>query len=360
MKQAKDAVLLYLNNFLNGNLSSLFPNHQVEVPKKDLKTILDKTKEILRIKHYSFRTEQTYVEWIRKFYDYLCQIKKKELPFENLSTDDYRDFISYLATYKNVAASTQNQAFNALLFLYKHVLNIDPGELDKTVRAKRGPKLPVVLTVEEIKHLFTYLSGTYLLIAQLIYGAGLRLLELCRLRIQDIDFQMNSITVRASKNDKDRVVPLPVFCKAALQAHIEKIKPLFESDIQKGFEVSLPDALEHKYINAAREWRWYYLFPSNNLSVDPRSGKTKRHHIFAGTVQQMLTSAVRKSGIIKHATVHTLRHSFATHLLLHGVNIREVQELLGHSNVNTTMIYTHVLRTMSTEPVSPLDMIMKI
>jgi integron integrase len=243
-----------------------------------------------------------------------------------------------------------------LLFLFREVLKIDLQDLGKTVRAKRGPKLPAVLTQAEVRSLLEHLKGRELLLVHILYGTGMRLMEVARLRVQDIDFGTNSIIVRAGKGDKDRMTVLPDAVKNQLNEHLAATKKLHEQDIAKGFgDVYLPEALDRKYPNAAKEWRWQYVFPAATLSVDPRSGKVRRHHISPSSIQKIVAVAVRKTGIPKHATVHTLRHSFATHLLMDGVNIREVQELLGHKNVETTMIYTHVLRNMSKAPKSPLD-----
>jgi integron integrase len=243
-----------------------------------------------------------------------------------------------------------------LLFLCRSVLNVDLHDLSKTVRAKRGPKLPVVLTKNEVMRLLEQIEGRDLLLIHILYGTGMRLMEVARLRVQDIDFGAKYIMVRASKGDKDRTTVLPKAVKDRLKEHLLEIKTIHEQDLAKGYgEVYLPDAIDRKYSNAAKEWRWQYVFPAANLSVDPRSGKIRRHHISPGTIQNIVADAVRKSGIPKHATVHTLRHSFATHLLMDGVNIREVQELLGHKNVETTMIYTHVIRDMAGAPQSPLD-----
>ena len=232
----------------------------------------------------------------------------------------------------------------------------DVGALDTTVRAKRGPKLPVVLSVEEVRRLFEQMTGKSLLIVELLYGTGLRLMELARLRVQDIDFGSNTIIIHSGKGDKDRSVMLPEAVKERLKEHLTNVKTLHEKDLASGHgEVGLPDALSRKYPNAAKEWGWQYVFPCGSLSVDPRSGIVRRHHISDSVIQKAVKDAVRKAGIVKHATVHTLRHSFATHLLQAGINIREVQSLLGHKHVETTMVYTHVLRNMSNAPQSPLD-----
>jgi integron integrase len=265
-----------------------------------------------------------------------------------------------LAVEKKVSASTQNQAFNALLFLFRNVLKIEIEDLGSTIRAKRGPKLPVVLTVEEVRQLFSCMEGRQLLIAQIIYGAGLRLMELARLRVKDIDFGSGLIFVRASKGDKDRSTILPGAVREPLQEHLTEVKALHNQDLAKGFgQVYLPDALGRKYPNAAKDWAWQYVFPSSRLSVDPRSGIVRRHHMDETSIQKAVGTATRKAGIAKHVSVHTLRHSFATHLLMNGVNIREIQTLLGHQNVETTMIYTHVMRDMTTAPQSPLDLLLK-
>ncbi len=264
--------------------------------------------------------------------------------------------MSHLAIKRQVSSSTQNQAFNALLFLFRYVLQVDLSDISQTVRAKRGPRLPAVLSVDEVRQLFCHLSGRDLLIAHILYGTGMRLMELARLRVSDIDLDDNSIFVRGGKGDKDRTTVLPQAVVVPLQEHLKRVKKLHNEDLAKGRgEANLPEALERKYPNAGKEWRWQYVFPANNFSVDPRSGKVRRHHISPDVVQRAVADAVRKANIPKHATVHTLRHSFATHLLMSGVNIREVQELLGHKNVETTMIYTHVLRDMSHAPKSPLD-----
>lgn len=278
----------------------------------------------------------------------------------DLTSEDIRDFLSRLALRQRVSSSTQNQAFNALLFLFRNVLNKEIGNLDTTVRAKRGTKLPVVLSVDEIKAVFQHLSGQGLLIGQLLYGAGFRLMELARLRVKDIDFGADTIFVRSGKGDKDRSTVLPAAVKERLREHFEKVKAMHEQDLAAGHgAVYLPDALDRKYPNAPKEWAWQYAFPSSTLSVDPRSGIVRRHHVSDTTIQTAIKNAVRKAGIAKHASVHTLRHSFATHLLMSGVNIREVQSLLGHKHVETTMVYTHVLRDMKNAPQSPLDTLYK-
>ena len=355
IKQAEEALQLYIFNFLEGKTSVLSPNApRTRLP--DVSKILADMRQALRIKHYSYRTERSYLEWAERFMDYTAKVKKKDVRAAGLDSGDVKDFLSYLALTRKVSSSTQNQAFNALLFLFRDVLKTELGDLSKTVRAKRGQKLPVVLSPEEVQALFKHVKGLNLLILQLLYGSGLRLLELARLRVKDIDFGQNLIFVRGSKGDKDRTTILPQTVKNILKKHLDEVKKLHAKDLAGGYgEVYLPDALERKYPNAAKDWGWQYVFPSSKLSVDPRSGKIRRHHISEKTIQNGVKEAVQKAGIVKHASVHTLRHSFATHLLMNGVNIREIQNLLGHKHLETTMIYTHVIRDVVSVPKSPLD-----
>ncbi len=358
VEQADNAIRLYINRFLSDNTSPLPLNtesdSQNELP--DYKETQQKLREALRIKHYAYSTERTYMAWFQRFHTYVISTKHKDWQKQGVDATDVSDFLTHLAIRQRVSSSTQNQAFNALLFLFRVVLKIDLQDLSKTVRAKRGPKLPVVLTQDEVQNLLDQLTGRQLLIVQLLYGTGMRLMEVARLRVQDIDFGLNSIGVRSGKGDKDRMTVMPEAVKESLKEHLCHVMKIHEKDIEKGYgEVHLPEALDRKYPNAAREWGWQYVFPAASLSVDPRSGKVRRHHVSPSSIQKIVAVAVRKAGIVKHASVHTLRHSFATHLLMNGVNIREVQELLGHKNVETTMIYTHVLRNMSKAPMSPLD-----
>ena len=359
VQQAREAVQLYTNHFLGGNSSDVkTAGGNISSDTFDPDSVMAKMREAIRIKHYSYSTERTYLDWVKRFFEYTGKVKGGAIR-ETPGVAEIRDFLSYLAVSRNVSASTQNQAFNALLFLFRSVLNIEIGDLNSTVRAKRAPQLPVVLTVEEVRQTFSFMEGTSLLMTQLLYGAGLRLMELFRLRVKDIDYGAGLILVRAAKGDKDRSTILPVGIREALRQHLNEVRALHERDLAAGFgEVYLPDALVRKYPNAAREWKWQYAFPSAKLSVDPRSGKVRRHHLSEKSIQNTVATAVRKAGIAKHVTVHTLRHSFATHLLMNGVNIREIQELLGHKNVETTMIYTHVMRDMANAPTSPLDLLL--
>lgn len=353
-RQANDSIRLYYFHYLNKT-----DTRSVKAVASDsMSEIIQETKRLIRLKHYSYSTERTYLQWIERFLEYARQTAKKAITETDAS--DFKNFLSHLALARRVSASTQNQAFNAILFFFRYVLGKEVGNLADTVRAKRGQKLPVVFSVEEVKRLLACMNCKDLLITGLLYGAGLRLMELARLRVKDIDMDLNTLTVRSGKGDKDRTTILPATVKDQLKNHLIEVKSLYESDLSRGYgEVPLPDALSRKYPNAGKEWAWQYVFPANNLSVDPRSGRVARHHISDSAIQEVIKKAIRKAGIPKHASVHTLRHSFATHLLMNGVNIREVQELLGHKNVETTMIYTHVLRDMSKAPKSPLDLLLE-
>lgn len=312
---------------------------------------------ILQMKHYSYTTERTYLDWLRRFFAYMeeCGNKTAVGGYE-ITGDRIKDFLAHLATRRNVAASTQNQAFGALLFLCRDVLHIELGDLSQNVRAKRGPKLPVVLTVAEVQSLLEKMQGTARLMAEVIYGGGLRLMECCRLRVKDLDFDNNLLFIREGKGDKDRSTLMAEAVKKPLLEHLEGVKRLHEDDLVAGAgEVWLPHALAIKYPKAGIAWGWQYVFPSTRLSTDPRGGKIRRHHVSDSLVQLAMREAVQSAGIVKPASVHTLRHSFATHLLLQGVDIRQIQEYLGHVNVETTMIYTHVVRDMRSPARSPLD-----
>ena len=329
-----------LKNILDENLSP-----SINKPK-----LLDQLRAIIPTKHYSLRTEESYIQWIKRFIIF----HNKRHPNE-MSEVEINQFLSHLAVKKNVAASTQNQALCAIVFLYKHVLKKEVGDLD-LVWAKRSQKMPVVFTREEVRKLLKHLSGTYWLMAMLLYGAGLRLTECLRLRVKDIDFEYNQIAVRDAKGNKDRVVPLPQAVKKPLHEHLKKIKKHHEKDLKEGFgSVYLPYALERKYPNASKDWVWQYVFPAHQISTDPRTGAKRRHHLFETVLQKAVKNAIRKAGITKQAGCHTLRHSFATHLLEDGYDIRTIQELLGHKDVSTTMIYTHVLNKGGMAVTSPAD-----
>lgn len=269
---------------------------------------------------------------------------------------EINQFLNYLAIKAKVASSTQNQALCAILFLYNEVLKKQIGRFDDVIWAKKPKRLPVVFTRDEVKAVMRHLSGTQWLMAMLLYGAGLRLMECLRLRVQDIDFGYKQITVRDAKGHKDRVTMLPEMVIEPLKKHLKKVKALHEKDLREGFgTVYLPYALERKYPNACREWGWQYMFPATQISIDPRSGIKQRHHLSEKVLQRAVKEAVRKAGITKNASCHTFRHSFATHLLEAGYDIRTVQELLGHKDVSTTMIYTHVLNKGGKGVLSPAD-----
>ncbi len=361
VKQAGEAVRLYLNHFKGDEvLNSVQGAPGPKASLADRSKFLAEMKRLIRLKHFAYNTELAYLDWAERFFTYMRETAKGDL-VADLTPETVQNFLSHLAITKRVASSTQNQALCALVFLFRDVLGQELGDISGMVWAKRGKKLPVVLWIEEVKALFRHLSGTSLLMAQLLYGSGLRIMELARLRILDIDFEGNLLVVRTGKGDKDRSTILSDAVKEPLRLHIEKVKALHDKDLSAGHgEVYLPTALSRKYPKAAKEWKWQYVFPSANLSVDPRSGKVRRHHVSDKGIQTAIAKAVKKAGIVKHATVHTLRHSFATHLLMKGVNIREIQSLLGHKSVETTMIYTHVIRDMSNAPKSPLDSLYEI
>lgn len=313
--------------------------------------LLDQVRDVIRKKHYSIRTEQSYVNWIKQFIIF----HKKRHP-RDMGESEISQYLSYLATDKNVASSTQNQALNALVFLYKHVLRIDLGEFGHMERAKRPERVPTVMAKTEVGRVLAAMSGIYGLMAKLIYGSGLRLMECARLRVKDIDFERGQLIVRDGKGMKDRVTMLPEQLRPFLLEHLGRVKTIHEQDLRKGLgEVYLPFALERKYLSAGREWGWQYVFPSERLSEDPRGGKVRRHHIHESGLQRAVQKAARAAGLSKPISPHTFRHSFATHLLEAGYDIRTVQELLGHKSVSTTMIYTHVIQKGGMGVQSPLD-----
>ena len=317
------------------------------------KKLLDVVRDKIRFKHYSMSTEKTYLFWIKQYI--LFHDKKHPVDLEK---KDIEYFLTYLATKRKVAPATQNQAFNALLFLYREVLGIDMSEWNiQALRAHERHHIPVVLTRKELKLILDNLDGIYKLIVSLMYGCGLRMSEALNLRIKDIDFGFDKVYIWDGKSLKDRTVPLPIKLKQQLLAQIEIATQLHEKDTNDGYgTVFLPFALEKKYPKAKFETKWQYLFPMRNLSKDPRSGETRRHHILPKTLSRNITAATKKSKINKKVTSHTFRHSYATHLLQSGVDIRTIQELLGHKSVETTMVYTHVVKEMNRLSVkSPLD-----
>ncbi len=313
--------------------------------------LLDQLRHQIRRLHYSIRTEDAYVYWVRFFIRFHGLCHPREMGASEVET-----FLTHLAVERKVSASTQNQALSGILFLYREVLKIDLPWLDNVVKAKRPQRMPVVLTREEVQAVLSHLDGTSGLILRLAYGTGMRILETVRVRVKDIDFARTEVMVRDGKGFKDRVTMLPVSLTVPLREHLVRVRALHTRDIEMGFgRVYLPFALERKYPSADRDWAWQYVFPSQRRSVDPRSGREGRHHADPQALQRHMRRAVRDSGITKLATPHTLRHSFATHLLEGGYDIRTVQELLGHSDVKTTMIDTHVLNKGGRGGVSPLD-----
>jgi len=367
LKQAQEAVVLFLRNVigveaidtrrvteLSGESGQTASGGQMN----DVPVRVDETRpawyqriqRALRTQHYALSTEKAYLEWLERFVDFHegCEL-------QNVGTAEVRSFLEHLAVERNVAASTQNQAFSALLFAAK-VFDIELGDLSSTARAKGDKRLPVVLTVDEVDRLLAHLNGVSKLVAQLLYGAGLRLMEALRLRVKDVDFDYSQIVVRDTKGNEDRVTYLPGVVVDALREHISGALAIHAVDLADGFgRVWLPYALAQKYPNADQEPGWQYVFPSGNLSVDPRNGIIRRHHLGETSIQKSMKKAVRSAGISKPATSHSLRHSFATHLIESGTDIRTVQELLGHKDMSTTMIYTHVLNRPGVSGKSPLD-----
>ncbi len=314
-------------------------------------TAIDRLVTVIRQRNYSIRTEEAYRSWTERFLAFIGHRDPR-----TAGAPEVISFLETLAVRGNVAASTQNQALNALVFFYNQALDQPLGDLGAFIRAKRPQRLPVVLTRGEVLRLLEPMEGVYRLMASLLYGTGMRLMECLRLRVKDVDFAYRQIVVRDGKGQKDRVTPLPDTLSEPLRAHLEQVRALHEADLRQGNgEVFLPSALARKYPNAAREWGWQYVFPSGRLSVDPRSGAIRRHHLHENGLQKAVKQAATAARLTKPANCHALRHSFATHLLETGYDIRTVQELLGHSDVSTTMIYTHVLNRGGQGVVSPLD-----
>ena len=313
--------------------------------------LLDQLRAAVRVRHFSMRTEQAYAHWAVRFIRYHGIRHPKEM-----GTAEVNAFLTHLAEKRHVSASTQNQAFAALMFLYQEVLKVDPGQIEGVVRANRPKRLPVVLMREEVDRVFAQLRDPYLLVAQLLYGSGLRLLECLHLRVQEVDFGRQEILVRHGKGGKDRRTMLPISLAPRLRAHLASVQQLHQKELARGRgQVRLPEAFERKAPSATTDWRWQWVFPSYTISVDPRTGWRGRHHLHEGTVSREISQAGRRAQITKRPTAHSLRHSFATHLLEAGYDIRTVQELLGHSSVETTMIYTHVLNKGGQGVRSPLD-----
>ncbi|BFU95772.1 MAG: integron integrase [Nitrospira sp.] len=349
-----------------GNLLNLFPGESVQVdPTLGTKQAVDQGKPSSAVlgsvladlcaaaqaRHYSRRTEQAYSHWVARF----LHFHQGRDPAE-MAEPDINQFLSHLALQEKVSASTQNQALAAVLFLYRHVIGRGLGDLGEVIRARKPERLPVVMTCGEVKAVLTNLAGEKWLIAAIMYGAGLRLMECLRLRIQDIDFSRNEILIRDGKGAKDRITMLPESVKTPLQGHLTKVKAVHQQDVADGWgRVQLPHALDRKYPNAPKDWRWQWVFPQEHRWINGKTKEQGRHHIDESLVQKAVREAVVKAGLTKRATCHTFRHSFATHLLESGSDIRTIQELLGHRDVKTTMIYTHVLHRGPSGVRSPLD-----
>ncbi len=320
-------------------------------PNPSLK-LMDQVKEVLRYYHYAYRTEQSYCQWILRY----IRFHGGETHPEKLNSQDVERFLSHLAVERKVSASTQRQALNALVFLYKKVLHISLEDKIAPTRSKQKQRLPTVLTKQEVQSLLFQLNGNHSLMARLLYGSGLRLLECLRLRIQDLDFGNRKIFIRGGKGGKDRTTLLPNDVREALQLQVEYVVKLHQKDLEDGFgRVYLPEALARKYPNADRDKIWQYVFPSKRRSIDPRSGREMRHRVLESGLQKAIKAASNRAGILKRVSCHTLRHSFATHMLENGVNIRVLQTLLGHADVKTTEIYTHVMNKDIDAVESPLD-----
>ncbi len=357
VRQADQALRIYFVNFLKrpdwhrrteGAADPLAPSSPLAA--------LDLLRTRLRTRHYAYRTECTYVDWVRRFLEYAAT--RQGVPQPRVDAEGVRDYLTHLAVHQRVSASTQNQAFSAILFLCREVLGVSLEGVSSGVKAKRGERLPVVLSMPETAALLGAMTGTPRLMATLIYGGGLRVSECCELRVKDLDFDQGLVFVRSGKGDKDRATLLAEAGRDLLRAHLAKVEALHRADRQTTLAgVWMPEALDRKYPNAGKEFGWFWVFPSQTLSTDPRAGIVRRHHMSDSVVQKAVKVAAAAARIHKPVSVHTLRHSFATHLLLNGVDIRQIQEYLGHTNVETTMIYTHVVKEFRNPPRSPLDIL---
>ncbi len=316
-------------------------------------TLLGRVREVIRYKHYSIRTERAYVDWIRRFVNFHGRRHPREM-----GADEVRAFLGHLTANLDVAVSTHQQALSALLFLYRDVLELELPWLDNLSRPTKPKRLPTVLSQAEVEALLVAMSGTHALMARLLYGTGMRLMECLRLRVKDVDFDLGEILIRDGKGAKDRVTVLPRSLVPDLRTHLQRVRGLWQGDREAGRNgVQLPDALARKYPNAPLEWGWFWVFPARDLSTDPRSGVERQHHAHEQALQRAIKRGLQAAGIAKPASTHTLRHSFATHLLPAGYDIRTVQELLGHVSVETTMIYTHVMNRGGRGVVSPANVL---
>jgi integron integrase len=348
LDQAKEAISLY-NFFIGRNTPTIHKKGRDW--NADWVNAGEMMKRMLRLKQLAYSTEQSYIMWLRGFYRFVRPLTPADLDDSHL-----KSYLSYLASERRVAKATQNQAFNALLFFYRHVLEKEVGSIAEVVRSKRGRRLPTVLTKDEVMHLISAMDGIYRLMAQIIYGGGLRLKECVRLRVKDVEFEKNLLMIRGAKGDKDRQTILPEVVQPELRSHLNEVRELYEADRQSNIAgVYLPGALSRKFPNADKEWIWYWVFPSSNVSVDPRANVVRRHHLSGNNLQKAVKKAAADGGINNRITVHTLRHSFATHLLENGYDIRTIQLLLGHASLQTTMIYTHVAHKNYMGVRSPLD-----
>ena len=331
---------------MNANPHPAANSQGAEAPR-----LIEKMRRAIRVRHYSIRTEEAYLGWVNRFFRFHRRHPK------DLEADEINRFLTHLAVHDHVAASTQRQALSAILFLYRNVLKLDPPWIENIVRARQPKRLPTVLSREEVAALLTRLENTTKLIVLLLYGTGMRILECLRLRIQDVDFDLGHITIRNGKGQKDRTTLLPDTCSQRLRDHLIHVRELHNQDLEDGFgQVHLPSALDRKYPNAAADWRWQYVFPAGSRGTDPRTNQIRRHHLHESVIQKAVKQAARDARIAKRTSCHTLRHSFATHLLLAGYDIRTIQELLGHKDLKTTMIYTHVLNMNGGKGIiSPVD-----
>lgn len=356
VRQADHALRIYFVNFLERPDWRQLPQSPQAGGPLDPLSALEAMRSRIRTRHYSYRTEVTYVDWAKRFLSYIAARQGESAP--RVDTESVRDYLTHLAVRQRVSASTQNQALCAVLFLCREVLHVDVADLSGTVTAKRGVHLPVVLSVPETAALLGAIHGTPALMASLIYGGGLRVSECCELRIKDVDFDQGLLVVRGGKGNKDRSTLLAEGVGHALREQIARAEQVHRADRQTALAgVWLPDGLERKYPNAGRELGWFWVFPSATLSTDPRAGIVRRHHVSESVVQKAVKAAAEKARIAKPVSVHTLRHCFATHLLLSGVDIRQIQEYLGHAHVETTMIYTHVVKELRSPARSPLDLL---
>lgn len=358
IRQADQGVRLYFNNFAPDKHTITLAPSSLPLKSDTLDATLNGYREALRLRGYARKTEKTYLGWTARYYQYCSSRMKQQPDYPCPAPASVRDFLAYLALRKNVSSSTQNLAFNSLLMFFRLILNQDLADMKTAVRARQGQRLPTVFSIDEMQKLLPHFTGTSGLILRLIYGSGLRVSECCRLRIQDVDFDQRLLFVRDGKGGKDRTTVLANMVIDDLRSHIARVFKLHDEDLAAGHGVVwLPRALARKYPGAGKQKSWQYLFPSAVLSIDPEDKAIRRHHVSDSSIQRAMKAAVVQAGIHKHASVHTLRHSFATHLLLGGVDIRQIQEYLGHAKVETTMIYTHVIKDLRNPAASPLDLL---